>query len=144
MATVRCANRSSDAPHASPPAVRPARAEQSYWSSARGARTLVLFGTDLYRLYAGDPLLPLVTYPEAVGLTSLLASRYWHQVAAEANRYFDRAAFDRFCHEVSGRTGIHGYELQGPRDPLLQWCRSTRQSSSLHYWTDDDVGKETA
>lgn len=37
-------------------------AEQGYWSSARGARTLVLFGTDLYRIYAGDPLLPLVTY----------------------------------------------------------------------------------
>jgi hypothetical protein len=118
-------------------------AEQGYWSSSRGARTLVLFGTDLYRLYAGDPLLPLVTYPEAVGLTSLLASRYWHEVAAEANRYFDHRVFDRFCDEVARRTGISGYQLHGPRDPLQQWCDSVRQRSPGNYWADDDVGKET-
>jgi hypothetical protein len=89
------------------------------------------------------PVAVEVTYPEAVGLTSLLASRYWHEVAAAANRYFDHAAFDRFCNEVARRTGISEYQPHGPRDPLQQWCRSIRQRSPDNYWADDDVGKET-
>jgi hypothetical protein len=82
------------------------------------------------RLQPGDPLIPVVTYPESVALARVLAMPRWRQPP-------DAAADDelrQFRLAVDHLLGIHYQPEGGPYDPLYRWFRKaggTGNSSDL-------------
>ncbi|GGN99086.1 hypothetical protein GCM10010112_92570 [Actinoplanes lobatus] len=69
------------------------------------------------RLPSGDPITPVVTYPETVDLARVLAMPRWRHPAGRATKHDLR----QFRRDISDHLRIH-YRPQGnSRDPLLRW-----------------------
>jgi hypothetical protein len=84
------------------------------------------------RLPAGDPITPVVTYPETVDLARVLAMPQWRHPTGRVPKHQLR----QFRRDINNHVGIH-YRPQygGPTDPLFRWLhkrhdpRSPRHSS---------------
>lgn len=78
------------------------------------------------RLRRGDPLIPVVTYPETVALASVLAQPQWRYPPARYNDHAQagRAILD-FGREVNRQIGHWIYD--GAPDPLGDWFYKRRR-----------------
>lgn len=69
------------------------------------------------RLPSGDPITPVVTYPETVDLARVLAMPRWRHPTGRATKHDLR----QFRRDINDHVGIR-YRPQGnSRDPLLRW-----------------------
>ncbi len=68
------------------------------------------------RVPSGDPITPVVTYPETVDLARVLAmSRWRHPTPASRNQVH------QFRHDIDHYVGIQYYPEDSPYDPLFHW-----------------------
>jgi hypothetical protein len=77
------------------------------------------------RLQPGDPLTPVVTYPEAVAIARVLAMPLWHQPPGTAAT----EELLQFCRTVRRHVGIRYEPDGGPYDPLYRWYRKHRKAA---------------
>jgi hypothetical protein len=68
------------------------------------------------RLQSGDPLTPVVTYPETVDLARVLAMPRWRHPTALADD-----EVHRFRRDVNRHVGIQYHPEDSPYDPLFRW-----------------------
>lgn len=69
------------------------------------------------RLPAGDPVTPIVTYPETVALARVLATPQWRHPTTRATKRELR----QFKCEIDRLVGIRYHPEDSPYDPLHHW-----------------------
>jgi hypothetical protein len=69
------------------------------------------------RLPSGDPITPVVTYPETVDLARVLAMPSWRHPTGPANRHVVR----QFRRDINHHVGISYRPEDSPYDPLFHW-----------------------
>lgn len=80
------------------------------------------------RLPRDEPLIPLVTYPETVALTAVLAQPQWRHPPARYKDLADSAAaIYRFSKEVHSQLGTGFLTPNSRPDPLLGWYYNRRR-----------------
>jgi hypothetical protein len=80
------------------------------------------------RLPRDDPFIPLVTYPETVALTAVLAQPQWrHPPARYKDLVESAAAIYRFSKEVRSQLGTRFLTPDSRPDPLLAWYYNRRR-----------------
>lgn len=77
------------------------------------------------RLPAGDPITPVVTYPETVDLVRVLASPRWRHPTGRATKHGLR----QFRRDINDHVGIHYRPQDSSTDPLLRWFRKRHDPS---------------
>ncbi len=75
------------------------------------------------RLQPGDPITPVVTYPETVDLARVLAMPCWRRPAAPAGKHEIR----QFRRDVDQHVGIRYHPEDSRYDPLFRWFQKRRE-----------------
>jgi hypothetical protein len=68
------------------------------------------------RLPSGDPITPIVTYPETVNLARVLVMPRWRHPTVSTG-----GDLQQFRHDVNHHVGIQYYPDDNPYDPLFRW-----------------------
>jgi hypothetical protein len=69
------------------------------------------------KLQPGDPIMPIVTYPETVDLARVLATPRWRHPTAPASKNELR----QFQHDIDQHVGIEYHPEDSADDPLFGW-----------------------
>jgi TniQ len=69
------------------------------------------------RLPPGDPITPVVTYPETVDLARVLASPRWRHPTGRTTKH----ELQQFRRDINDHVGIHYRPKDSRTDPLLRW-----------------------
>jgi hypothetical protein len=69
------------------------------------------------KLQPGDPITPVVTYPETVDLARVLAMPRWRHPTVPASKNEVR----QFRHDIGHHVGIQYHPEDSPYDPLFRW-----------------------
>lgn len=80
-------------------------------------RTLLGHNPLTSRLPSGDPITPVVTYPETVDVARVLAMPRWRHPTIPANKHELR----QFRRDINHHVGIQYHPEDSPYDPLYQW-----------------------
>ena len=72
------------------------------------------------RLQPGDPITPVVTYPETVDLARVLAMSRWRHPAG-------RREIRQFRHDIDHHVGIRYHPEDSRYDPLFRWFQKRRE-----------------
>jgi TniQ len=88
----------------------------------RGRQRLIRAFVDpaplIRRLRPGDPITPVVTYPETIDLARVLAMPHWRRPAPP-----DTNDLPRFQQHINAHLGIEYYPENSPYDPLFGWFK---------------------
>lgn len=77
------------------------------------------------RLPSGDPLTPVVTYPETVDLARVLATPRWRHPTSRATKQKIR----QFRRDINHHLAIRYYPEQSAYDPLFRWFQKRHDLS---------------
>lgn len=79
------------------------------------------------RLPAGDPITPLVTYPETVDLARVLAMPGWRAPTGSLTKQKIRS----FRHDINHHVEIRYHPEDSPYDPLYRWLQKRHGSPTV-------------
>jgi len=75
------------------------------------------------RLPSGDPITPVVTYPETIDLARVLATLRWRHPTGPATKREVR----EFGRDINHHLAIHYHPQDSPYDPLFHWFQKRHE-----------------
>jgi hypothetical protein len=78
------------------------------------------------RLPSGDPITPVVTYPETIDLARVLAMPRWRHPTARATKHRLR----QFRRDINHHVKIQYHPQDSPYDPLFRWFQKRHNPGS--------------